>query len=453
MATTSVGNSLTSPRPEKKPWSIVTRITLFVALVGVLSLLTQVLVLLFWIRPLSDELINGLAAQVQSVRTSLQHSAADQRIALASKLSTPNFVVRMGTLPPLNADNAELRVEDSPLGFAERFQRVVGEDVKIRASRTSPANPVLAFEFMIDGQKWNITFRATPPIFALTNSLLLWISVLAAIIFAALVFGVRMIARPISKLVEQISGQHGAIRPITAGPHATAEMLSIVRAFNSLVLSIEQSNATKQQLLAGVSHDLRTPLSRLRLRIETQCEESLAQSMEADLIALERITNQFLAYVKGDLSSETGPAAALATLCQAIVAQYAAEGRDVRLQYSGNAAFAVPELAVRRMLTNLIDNALAHGKAPVGVEVDAQTDAVTITVCDQGIGMTEAQFASALQPFVRLNPARNTLGHCGLGLAIVSQIANQLRAKVSVRPRSGNTPFGVSVSWSTRTRS
>jgi two-component system, OmpR family, osmolarity sensor histidine kinase EnvZ len=453
MTTTSVGNSLTNPRPEKKPWSIVTRITLFVALVGVLSLLTQVLVLLFWMRPLSDELINGLAAQVQMVRTSLQHSVPDQRIALAGKLSTSSLIVRMGALPPLEADGTHRRVEDSPLGFAERFQRMVGEDVQIRASRASPANPVLVFEFMIDGQKWNITFRATPPIFALTNSLLLWISVLAAMIFAALVFGVRMIARPISKLVEQISGQHGVIRPIAAGPHATTEMLSIVRAFNSLVLSIEQSNATKQQLLAGVSHDLRTPLSRLRLRIETQCEDSLAQSMEADLISLERITNQFLAYVKGELSAEAGPAAALATLCQTIVAQYATEGRGVQLQCAGNAAFAVPELAVRRMLTNLIDNALAHGKAPVVVEVDAQTDAATITVCDQGAGMTEAQFASALQPFVRLNPARNTLGHCGLGLAIVAQIANQLRAKVSVRPRSGNAPFGVSISWPTRTRS
>jgi two-component system, OmpR family, osmolarity sensor histidine kinase EnvZ len=447
MKATSVANSLMSPRREKKPWSIVTRITLFVALIGVISLVTQVLVLLFWIRPLSDELITALASQVQMVRTSLQHSAADQRIALADKLSTPNLIVRPGASPPLEAGGTELRVEDSPLGFAERFQQLVGEDVKIRATRTNPARPVLAFEFFVDGQKWNILFRATPPIFALTNSLLLWISVLAATIFAALVFGVRMIARPISKLVEQISGQHGAIRPITAGPHATAEMLSIVKAFNSMVQSIEQSNATRQQLLAGVSHDLRTPLSRLRLRIETQCEESLAQSMEADLMSLEKITNQFLAYVKGELSNDAGPSSDLASLCKNVVAQYTAEKHDVLFKQIGNASFASPELATRRLLTNLIDNALSHGKAPVMVEVDGTGDRTTLTVYDHGAGMSETQFANALQPFVRLNPARNALGHCGLGLAIVAQIANQLHATVGVRRASNTAAFGVVVTW------
>jgi two-component system, OmpR family, osmolarity sensor histidine kinase EnvZ len=213
------------------------------------------------------------------------------------------------------------------------------------------------------------------------------------------------------------------------------------------VQSIEQSNATRQQLLAGVSHDLRTPLSRLRLRIETQCEESLAQSMEADLMSLEKITNQFLAYVKGELSNDAGPSSDLASLCKNVVAQYTAEKHDVLFKQIGNASFASPELATRRLLTNLIDNALSHGKAPVMVEVDGTGDRTTLTVYDHGAGMSETQFANALQPFVRLNPARNALGHCGLGLAIVAQIANQLHATVGVRRASNTAAFGVVVTW------
>jgi two-component system, OmpR family, osmolarity sensor histidine kinase EnvZ len=444
----------TKPDPNKparkRTRSIVTRITLFVALVGVLSFGTQVLVLTFWMGPISEELVSVLTSHVRSIRTSMQMSSPEQRSDLAAKLSTQSQLVQAGSM---RTRLGESPAEGSPLRFIERFQNALGDDAKVMVERTDMRTPLLHFEFDIDNQPWTFSYRATPPVFAVTNTLLIWLSVFVVIVFAGLIFGVRLIARPISGLVEQISSQRGSIQPIHAGPRAGTEIQSIAYAFNSLVESIEQSNATKQQLLAGVSHDLRTPLSRLRLRIETECDPALAQLMEADLMALERITNQFLAYVKGDLSTETGPTAALAPLCQTVVAQYTAEGREVHLRCTGNATFAVPELAVRRMLTNLIDNALAHGKAPVAVEVDAQTDAVTITVCDQGAGMTEAQFASALQPFVRLNPARNTLGHCGLGLAIVAQIANQLRAKVSVRPRSGDAPFGVSVSWPTRTRS
>jgi two-component system, OmpR family, osmolarity sensor histidine kinase EnvZ len=171
----------------------------------------------------------------------------------------------------------------------------------------------------------------------------------------------------------------------------------------------------------------------------------VADAAEGDLRAVEHIVSQFLAFVQGDRDAGLGQPESVRALVQQVVASYAEQGRQVTFAADATDAQA-PDLAVTRLLHNLIDNALAHGAEPVQVVWRAPTaDERELTVWDSGPGLSDAEFARALQPFVRLS-ADTSIGHCGLGLAIVAQVARQWGAQLEGR-RDGSGRFGVAVAW------
>jgi two-component system osmolarity sensor histidine kinase EnvZ len=271
---------------------------------------------------------------------------------------------------------------------------------------------------------------------------------LAVVTVGALLVSVRLIARPISRLADAITQQtsqhHAQLVPLPERSDASAELQSLVRAFNGLAHQVSAAAQARQQLLAGVSHDLRTPLARLRLRAETQCEPAVAEALTADLYALGRIVDQFLAYVQGDSGAALGAPEPLDRVVRDAVLRYA-NGEQAVSAHIEPVAMAVPDLVVQRLLANLIDNALAYGQAPVEVSLRATPDGAELCVTDHGAGMTPADFERAQLPFVRLTTARSELGHCGLGLAIVAQMARQLGGRLQAR-RDADGHFAIAVS-------
>jgi two-component system osmolarity sensor histidine kinase EnvZ len=231
--------------------------------------------------------------------------------------------------------------------------------------------------------------------------------------------------------------------------NAASEIATLIMAFNELAEAVLQADRTKQHLLAGASHDLRTPLARLRLRIETQCDDALADALAADLHAMERIVSQFLAYVQGDTLAAQGVPESVKALLEQTAAEYTEQGSDVRLRVT-DVEVELPDLSLRRTLLNLVDNALAHGKPPVRISLTQQgqgpSRAVTLTVWDHGTGISPEEFERAQLPFVRLENSKHRVGHCGLGLAIVAQFANQLGDAV-LRAESKDGCFGIALTW------
>lgn len=191
--------------------------------------------------------------------------------------------------------------------------------------------------------------------------------------------------------------------------------------------------------LAGLSHDLRTPLARLRLRAETECSEAVWARMEPDFSAVDRIIEQFLAYVRGQSNVVAGGAVRpLCALVEEVVARYRADGCDVALISCRAPGVLVPEAGAQRALANLLDNALTHGRAPVEVELEVKDREARLIVFDRGQGIAKADLAKALQPFVRLAKTPGIdRGHCGLGLAIVAQVARQLGGRTALHPFDG----------------
>jgi signal transduction histidine kinase len=228
-------------------------------------------------------------------------------------------------------------------------------------------------------------------------------------------------------------------------PRDSTELRRITEVFNALVDSVVLANETRQQLLAGVSHDLRTPMSRLRLRIETQVDPAVSDELLYDLHGLERIVAQFLAYVHGQAHHEAG----VMTPLRAVVEQVGSQLGCLHVRAELDTCMKpVPDLAVQRLLDNLIDNAMAHGAGPVTVRLAREAEHCVLTVFDHGPGLSATVFAQALQPFARLEasrPARAMRPRAGDrgagGVAAAGLPARHAR-------RGATLGFGIAVRWS-----
>ncbi len=428
----------------RRPWSLVRRLTGGVALIAVFAFGAQAIVLGLWLSPVAEDMAGLAAEQALGAQAALAAVPPEQRVQLAAQLSSGR--VRVSAEPP---PGAELLMQTQPApGEADgALQGRTGPVIEARFQGRVGETFAAVFRMPVDGQVWWLVREYSAAQGAVSGTLAVWLLMLALATVGALLVSVRLIARPISRLADEITQQtsqhHAQLVPLPERPDSSAELQSLVRAFNGLAHQVSTAAQARQQLLAGVSHDLRTPLARLRLRAETQCEPAVAEALTADLHALGRIVDQFLAYVQGDSGAALGAPEPLDRTVRDVVLRYAPSGQPVSAHIEP-VTLAVPDLVVQRLLVNLIDNALAYGRAPVEVSLRATAEGAELCVTDHGAGMSEADFERAQQPFVRLTNARSELGHCGLGLAIVAQMARQLGGRLRVQ-RDAEGRFSIAL--------
>ncbi|MBZ8141639.1 hypothetical protein CLD22_17245 [Rubrivivax gelatinosus] len=447
------------------PGTLVGRLTAGVALVAALAFLSQALVLRFWLEPVLDELSAETAAHAVTIQAALAAANPADRPALARRLSDAR--VQVGVTPPWPGDGGfgerapvpedlgapprpgEPGMLDDPgsaaAGQLERqLQQRLGPGAVVYRG-AGPAGPNgLVIGVRVEQQRWWIAFGGAMPRPALFETLLFWLGVLMVLVSGALLLSARYVARPIQRLADEIARQRAPLQPIDENGRGSDELRSLAASFNSLVRAVEAGRETRQNLLAGLSHDLRTPLARLRLRAETQCEPAVGDALAADLGALERIIDQFLAYVQLERADAVGRDAPLARSVEGVVQRHVAHGDAVEAVIEP-LDWTMPDLPVQRLLGNLIDNAFAYGRPPVRVELLAAEGGAVLRVLDQGHGMSEAEFELAQQPFVRLSPARGGEGHCGLGLAIVAQIVQQWGGELRLARANGSTGIELTI--------
>jgi two-component system, OmpR family, osmolarity sensor histidine kinase EnvZ len=431
-----------------KPRSLLWRLGGLALAVSLLSLVLHVAVTTMWISPIGDELVSALAARIKVSRELLERTPASERDTLAARLADARFAIRRGEPPPPPAAASSGFALAPPGGFLVRLGSLLGSDFNvslIRSLRMSDAQARLYASFSIDGQRWHVEHLARPPIEALLTTGLGWFMLAAAAVGVTVLGGMRSVVAPIREVAERIKTQGSSLQPLAEPARASAEVQGLVESFNRLAERVATADRTKKHLLAGVSHDLRTPLARLRLRIETQCEPRIAEAADGELRAIEHIVSQFLAYVHGHTGSVAGAGESVLAIINQVVASFAEQGVPVAPRLAAGDGLA-DALGLQRVLTNLIDNARVHGQAPIELHWrDNAAGERELSVWDHGAGLSDAQFASALQPFVRLSNDAG-IGHCGLGLAIVAQIAQQWGARLECR-REGNSRFGIALVW------
>jgi len=330
-----------------------------------------------------------------------------------------------------------LRVGDRPPTSPDpRLRRQAQELRRHLCPRLDPCPPVLPADVRAPGL-WVEVLSPLEPVWLLAplrparrwppDPLLLGVSLLAGSISATLLFLWWEVQRPLLQLqkrLEQVGLQ--TPDPVLLPPQGAPPVRRLSGHFNAMVRRLADGDRDRATMLAGIAHDLKSPLTRLRLRLGLAgTPEEDRHRAEADLDALERITAQFLLFAGGG-DSEPPVLLPLEQWLAELAAALDPEDHVLDLE---PIEARIQPTALGRAVGNLIDNALSHGRPPLRVVLRAEPKkpghrlAYRLEVWDRGPGISDAAWPQALQPFQRLDQARGGDGHCGLGLAIAARVA------------------------------
>jgi len=269
----------------------------------------------------------------------------------------------------------------------------------------------------------------------------LWLSlgVLLATVMLLSAIAVRWLSRPLRTLAEAAEALGKNIhRPPLPEEDGPTEVRQAAQAFNTMQSRLARYIDDRTQVLAAMSHDLKTPLTRLRLRTELLDDDDTRQRFEKDLGEMQAMVSDALAALRGlDGAAESVPVDVTALL-ESLQADNEAMGRPVDIVGRAEAPLLGDPVRLRRCVGNLLDNALVYGKrARISVEDSAK--ALTLRIHDDGPGIPEAMLERVFDPFFRLEGSRSRdTGGTGLGLSIARNIARAAGGEVSLR----NLPEG-----------
>lgn len=326
------------------------------------------------VRIVRASVVSALGVARVSPRASVQHSAAGEHIELALALAD-------GSPLTLVMDRPRLRISSTTLGL-------------------------LAVQLLVLG-------------------LVAWLAVRATV-------------RPLSRLAEAADGldlNRSAQSLAETGP---AEVARAARAFNAMRARIAGHLSERMRILAAVSHDLQTPITRMRLRVEMLAHGPVRDKLQTDLTDLQALVEEGVAYARSaQANAELPRATDLNALLDGLVCDYVDAGHTVRLVGVAPVPLQLRPLALKRLVTNLLDNAVKFAGSAEMVIESPQQGRLDIVVQDNGPGIPEAELQAVLQPFYRVESSRNRAsGGTGLGLAIAQELAGALDASLVLSNRA-----------------
>jgi two-component system, OmpR family, osmolarity sensor histidine kinase EnvZ len=249
----------------------------------------------------------------------------------------------------------------------------------------------------------------------------------------------RSLNRPLAKLQQFANAIGRGERPPLVDSPGPREIVSLSNAFNRMAQDLDSMDADRRLMLAGVSHDLRTPVTRLRLALEVagkDIDTETRERMEANLRELDSSLSQFLDFARSE-RDEAVVEADLFDIANECVATYEAQGHSIALLGTHGMRVSVRPFALMRALTNLVDNSLKYSSGEIEIEVSRapRTNEPTLTVRDRGIALQAVDFVRLRKPFARMTESRGGPAGTGLGLAIVERIASLHNAALTFEAR------------------
>ncbi|MEK6345900.1 MAG: ATP-binding protein [Burkholderia sp.] len=383
----------------------------FVIFVGLLSLLSSPPA-----PPWPWQSAYRIAALAENLRA--VPAAERERVLAATRL--PGMTARFDPPTPacsgLTFDTHDLR---------QILDALLPEQSGIRASRCDSASPGQSIEVRIplDGHTLAIRTdrsgiepkRFTFPFYGALIFLCIGVAAMSA-------WAVSRVIRPLRRLSEQADafGQEMSMQPIEEeGP---LEIRRAAHAFNRMQERITRSVQDRTRMLAAISHDLRTPLTRMRLQVETGQAELARPKLLRDIDLMHAMVVSALAFLGSRTTRENKEWLDLGALISTLCDEYAESGAAIECRGPEQIRLFCRPDSMQRMLTNLIDNALQFGERVV-VSTAVEANTVRIEVIDDGPGIPEERLADVVEPFVRLDASRGGApGSVGLGLSIVYEI-------------------------------
>jgi two-component system, OmpR family, osmolarity sensor histidine kinase EnvZ len=216
----------------------------------------------------------------------------------------------------------------------------------------------------------------------------------------------------------------------------STEIVEVTHAFNHMAQSMKQLEQDRALLMAGISHDLRTPLTRIRLASEMMVEEDqyLKEGIVTDIEDMDAIINQFIAYIRHDRETPREPDQ-INRLIQEIAQQEMHREGEIELDLQACPDIPMQSVAIKRVLSNLVENAFRYGNGWVKISAFSERHYVCFSVEDNGTGIAEDKIDELFQPFTQGDSARGSMGS-GLGLAIIKRIVDRHHGKVKLTNRT-----------------
>lgn len=432
------------------PRSLLGRNLLLMAVLIVLGqLVAAMLVRQMIFQPRVAQVADGVARNVGALRAGLQALPLAERAAFVEAFNQQ--AVR--SLPPVAAESTVRRALLSPMErqFVQAVSRRLGAD-DVATPASQPSQPVwrrdstgvLALRVVHQGPEGAETYWLNlPSVFPTREFTGAWLAATLASMLLALLGAwwlQRHINRPLAQVVAAARQLAQGQTPAPLPEDGPEEIATVGRSFNHMAYSLAAAEQERALMLAGVSHDLRTPLTKLRLGVEiagAQVDAPLAASMARSIDEMDGIVGQFLQFARSG-EAEVPTPASLNDLAQAVAEAQADHGRTVRLALGTLPDVLVRPQALRRALDNLVENAWRHGTPPVLLRTGSDADGVWLEVQDQGPGIAPADLDRIRQPFARGDgAARSGAPGAGLGLAIVERVARSHGGRLELHSAPG----------------
>ena len=371
-----------------------------------------------------DDEARRLAEHLVIARRLVAEQPVARRAAMANELTTDRYFVRWSaTKPrlPIQGDKAK-RVRAQVLAWEPSLAAAGVEAQSLPRSGST----IVAGTLRLRDGDW-LLFRTLEPLptnSATYNRILSSVVTVALLMLLGGLF-IRQTLQPIRVLTHAVERFGPGLR--TSLPvelqSGTGDVQRLMDAFNAMQARIRRLIDERTRALAAVSHDLRTPLARLRLRVEGVRDHALRREVEADLDGMEAMVTSLLAFLGGDEAPEERRLVDLAVLCGSIVDDARDHGHHVHYRGPMHLEVTLRRTAMRRAIVNLVDNAIRYGKR---ITLELVVDGgVTIHVKDDGPGIPEESMVLVREPFVRLDAARQRdASGFGLGLSIVERVVS-----------------------------
>ena len=388
----------------------------------------------------------GFVGQLKTIRAALEIIPPDQQREFLQRLREERGmrVFRLRDEEPMEIapDIPALRVA------RERLREEFGgeSEIFVRSQPQKPdAPPLLITRLPVRDRVFYVVFprgRVVEPDF--TWAWVGWGLFGGVIALASAVFLMWRVNQPLRALAgaAQELGRGHSPPPVTeAGP---TEVRAVAVAFNQMRRDLERVDRERATFLAGVSHDLRTPLSRLRLGVEMLPADPATRSdIERDIADISGVVDQFMDFAR-DEGTEAPEPTNLNQYVEAIAERARRAGADITLELGASFVAPIRQQAFKRLLNNLIDNAVKHAKTaitirlqPIAYSAPGTCGVFSISVLDRGPGIALDQVDRLKQPFTRLDSSRTGASGAGLGLAIIERIAKIHNATFELLPREG----------------